>query len=139
LAPSLAENLALSAAILVKSGQPEKAFDRIRKAMRLCPIYPSWYVWILGTACRLTGRDDTAVRAFKEAIRRSPDYPAPHVSLTSTLADLGREDEAKKSANKLLRILPEFSISDYMGGLHYKYPTDAERFEAGLRKAGLPE
>jgi len=37
------------------------------------------------------------------------------------------------------RLDPDFSIKKYIGGLSYKDPADAARFEDGLRKAGLPE
>ena len=48
LAPNLAEKLAIAAAIHNKSGEPRRAFKLIKKAMRLCPIYPGWYLYVLG-------------------------------------------------------------------------------------------
>ena len=44
MAPNSAYNLARSAVILNKCGQPEQALERIRKAMRLCPVYPVWFL-----------------------------------------------------------------------------------------------
>ncbi len=108
LAPNHAEILATFAVTQIKSGQPERAFDLIRKAMRLCPVYPSWYLWALGTACRLLGRNESAIGAFDEAIKRSPDHLAPHVGLASTLGELGRQEEAKRSVSEILRIDPGF-------------------------------
>jgi tetratricopeptide (TPR) repeat protein len=106
--------------------------------MRLSPVYPSWYLWTLGTACRLLGRSESAVSAFEEAIKLSPDHLAPHVGLASTLGELGRQEEAKRSVSEILRIDPEFSIKKYSEGLSYKNPADLARFEDGLRRAGLP-
>jgi adenylate cyclase len=139
LAPNQAENLAIAAAALNKSGHPQKSFELVKKAMRLCPIYPGWYLYVLATACRLLGRNESAVDAFEAAIRRNADNLALHVGLASTLGELGRLEDAKTPLAEILRISPEFSIKTYMEGLSYKDQAEAVRFEDGLHKAGLPE
>ncbi len=107
--------------------------------MRLCPVYPSWYLWVLGTACRLTGQTDSAIGAFEAAIKRDADELAQLVGLVSTLGELGREEDARSSVSEILRLDPDFSIKTYMRGLFYRDPAESARFEDGLRKAGLPE
>ena len=107
--------------------------------MRLCPVYPDWYIWVLGTACRLTGQTDSAIRAFEAAGKRNADWLSTHVSLASTLGELGRQEDAKKPVSEILRLDPDFSIKTYMEGLSYRDPAGTARFEEGLRKAGLPE
>jgi len=139
LAPNQAEILAESAVTQIKSGQPERALKLTKKAMRLCPIYPSWYLWALGTACRLLSRNESAICAFEEAIKRSPDHLAPYVGLAATWGELGRQEDAQKSVSEVLKIDPGFSIKTYMEGLSYRDPAELVRFEDGLRKAGLPE
>ena len=138
LAPNHAENLAIAAAILNKSGQPERSFELIKSAMRLCPIYPGWYLHVLATACRLLGRNESAVSAFEEGIRRNADALGFHVGLASTLGELGRQGDAKMPLSEILRLDPNFSIKKYAAGLSYRDPEELERFEIGLRKAGLP-
>ncbi len=139
LAPNQAEILAESAVAQIKSGQPERALKLIKKAMRLCPIYPSWYLWAVATACRLLSRNESAICAFEEAIKRSPDHLAPYVGLASTLGELGRTEDAKTPVYEILKLDPDFSINKYLAGLSYRDPSDTARFEDGLRKAGLPE
>jgi TolB-like protein/DNA-binding SARP family transcriptional activator len=139
LAPNLAENLATSAMVLSKSGRPERSFELIKRAMRLCPIYPGWYLHILGTACRLMGQNESAASAFEEGIKRNADNLAMHVGLASTLGELGRPEDARKPVSAILRIDPRFSIQKYVGELSYRNPTDLARIAAGLRTAGLPE
>jgi adenylate cyclase len=139
LAPNHAEILASSAVTQIKSGQPERALKLIKKAMRLCPFYPSWYLWALGTACRLQSRNESAISAFEEAIKRSPDHLAPYVGLASTLGELGRTEDAKTPVSEILKLDPAFSINKYLAGLSYRNPLETARFEDGLRKAGLPE
>jgi TolB-like protein/Tfp pilus assembly protein PilF len=139
LAPSLAENLATSAMVLNKSGRPERSFELIKRAMRLCPIYPGWYLHVLATACRLLGQNESAASALEEGIKRNADNLAMHVGLAATLSDLGREEDAKRPVSEILRLNPKFSIQKYVGELSYKDPTELARFETGLRNAGLPE
>lgn len=139
LAPTHAENIAIAATILNKSGRPEKSFEPIKRAMRLCPIYPAWYLHVLATAYRLLHKNESAVSAFKEAIKRNLDNLSVHVGLASTLGELGREQDAQKSIPEILRLVPDFSIKRYMKELSYRDPAESTRFEDGLRKAGLPE
>jgi TolB-like protein/Tfp pilus assembly protein PilF len=139
LAPNHADILALSATVQNKSGRPERSLELIKKAMRLCPVYPGWYFLVLGTAYRLTGQAESAISALEAAIKKSPDFLALHVGLASTLGELGREEDAKKPVSEILRIDPEFSIKTYMAGLSYSDPVVLARFEDGLRKVGLPE
>ena len=140
LAPNHAQNLAIAAAVLNKSGQPERSFELIKRAMRLCPIYPSWYLYVLANACRLLHRNESAVGVLQEAIRRNPEnHPALHIGLASTLGELGQDEDAKRTAAVILRLEPDFSIQKYARRLAYRDPTELTRFEDGLRKAGLPE
>jgi tetratricopeptide (TPR) repeat protein len=140
LAPNHAQNLAIAAAVLNKSGQPERSFELIKRAMRLCPIYPGWYLYVLANACRLLHRNESAVGVLQEAIRRNPEnHPALHIGLASTLGELGQDEDAKRTAAVILRLEPDFSIQKYARRLAYRDPTELTRFEDGLRKAGLPE
>ena len=139
LAPNLAETLATSAVVLSKSGRPERSFELIKKAMRLCPIYPGWYLYVLATVCRLLGRNESAVITFKEAIDRNSDNLTLHVGLASTLGELGREQDARKPVSDILKIDPDFSTKKYVAGLSYRDPAELARFEKGLHVAGLPE
>ncbi|MCP4768742.1 MAG: adenylate/guanylate cyclase domain-containing protein [Gammaproteobacteria bacterium] len=72
IAPNYAMNIAISAVILTKCGHPERAVERIRKAMRLCPIFPSWYLVVLGQASRVLGKIDEAVDSYVKVISRDP-------------------------------------------------------------------
>ncbi len=139
LAPNHAEVLALTANVLNKSGRPERSLELIKKAMRLCPIYPDWFLYVLATALRLLRRNESAVSAFEEAIKRNSDWLSIRVGLTSTLGELGREQDAKKFVSDILSTDPNFSIKTYVAGLSYRDPAVSARFENGLRKAGLPE
>jgi adenylate cyclase len=139
LAPNHAEILAETANVLNKSGRPERSLEIINKAMRLCPIYPEWFLYILATAWRLLGQNESAVSAFEAAIKRNTDWLSIRVGLASMLGELGREKDAKKIVSYILSTDPNFSIKTYVAGLSYRDPAVSERFGEGLRKVGLPE
>jgi adenylate cyclase len=139
LAPNHANNVALSAAILSKCGQPEKAIERIRKAMRLSPISPSWYLSILGQAYRLADMIDNAIATYNEFINIESDNLEGQIALAEIFGETNQPDRAAVSAKEVLRLNPDFSVKNYVADLAYSDPAENLRFADGLRKAGLPE
>jgi adenylate cyclase len=138
-APNNAGVLALSAAILVKCGQPQIAFEQIQKAMRLSPVYPWWYLMMLGQSARLLGMTDVTIDAYSEIVRLDSDSFEGLVGLAQILGESGKIREARATAAEVLRVDPEFSISEWVGNLAYSDPAEILRYAEGLRKAGLPE
>jgi adenylate cyclase len=139
MSPNHANELAVAAGILNKSGNPEIAFERIRKAMRLSPVYPMWFLTNLGQIFRVLGRYDDSIDVFTKMIKRDPDHDEGHIGLTDIFGEVGRIEEAQSAATKVLRINPSFSIEAYTRNLRYRDPTEITRFQTGLRNAGLPE
>ena len=139
LAPNHATNIGVSAAILNKCGQPEKAIERIRKAMRLSPIYPSWNLSILGQAYRLAGMIDVAIETYNELINIESDSLEGQIALAEIFGETNQPDRAAISAKEVLRLNPDFTINKYVDDLAYSDPAINLRFADGLRKAGLPE
>jgi adenylate cyclase len=139
LAPNQAENLAMASLVLNKSGKPERALELIKSAMRLCPIYPAWYLSVLAKAYRSLGRNESAAGAFEVSLARNPDDITDWVGLAATLGELGREEDVKRAVATILRLHPDFSIKNYVRRLSYRDPAELTRFEDGLRKAGLPD
>ena len=139
LTPNHATNIAISAAILNKCGQPKKAIERIRKAMRLSPIYPSWYLTILGQAYRLADMIDAAIETYNEYINIEADSLEAQIALATIFGETDQPDRAADSAKEVLRLNPDFTINNYVDDLAYSDPAENLRFADGLRKAGLPE
>jgi hypothetical protein len=50
---------------------------------------------------------------------------------------MGRMEEARAQAAKLMEIAPKFSLDRYARTLRYKDPANSERVLDALRKAGL--
>ena len=52
---------------------------------------------------------------------------------------LGREKEARKHAEEVIRINPKFTLKGFAKWLPYKNQADKDRWIVALRKAGLPD
>lgn len=139
LAPESASVLAGCGQSFCYLGKPEEALRLIKRAMRLSPYYPGWYLFVLGNAHRLLGNYDEAIPALQAWQRRLPQAAFPHIVLTYTYAEMGRLEEARAEAQKLLEKWPDFSVEQQAKQTPYKDPSELELTLEGLRKAGIPE
>lgn len=139
LSPNHANDQAIAAIIMYKCGNPEGALKRIRKAARLSPFHPIWFLTALGQILRVLRRYDESIDVFFEMIKRDPEHSEGHIGLAEILGEIGRIDEAKKAAIDVLRLNPDFSINDYIRNLSYCDPAELTRLKTGLCNAGLPE
>ena len=117
LSPHHASNAAMYSAILARAGDYQAAFQQVNRAIRLSPIYPTWYLHILGIASFALGDDEQAVRVYRASIRSfDPDsafMPIVKVWLAICLASAGREAEARREVADVFRIDPDFRIDDW--------------------------
>jgi adenylate cyclase len=139
LAPNLSDNIANTAVIFFYSGRPEEAIELVKKAMRLSPYYPSWYLPILGLSYRLIGQYEEAISALEGWRDRKAKGMLPHIVLAFTYVEAGREEDAQTSVAEALKQNPKASIKGYAATIPYKDPAEIERIKDSLHKAGLPE
>ncbi|NIP52997.1 MAG: tetratricopeptide repeat protein, partial [Gammaproteobacteria bacterium] len=64
LSPNYADHLVGLGYILNFAGRPKESIGLVKKAMRLNPIYPAFYLWELGHAYFLTGRYEEAIETL---------------------------------------------------------------------------
>ena len=135
--PNYADGYASLAMSLAYAGRPEDGLTAIRKAMRLNPRHPFFYVWIVGHAYFMMGRYEEAATAFERGLDRNPQFPGGHMTLAATYGHLGRTVDAEWEVEETLTLLPDFSLASERRRALYKNPADLERYIEGLRKAGL--
>jgi len=123
--------------VLCFAGRPGEALALVEQAMRLNPRYPTSYLWALGQAYAFLGRTEEAIAAVKRVIVRNPDHVTAHVMLAVILSETGRTEEARREIAEVLRINPQFSLTNVRERIPYKDPAALERMVTGLQKAGL--
>jgi len=146
LGPTNAQAYVLHSVTMNMVGRFDDAIRLVKKAMRLHPYYPAYYLIWLGGAYRMTGRYQEAISVYKQLLDRSRKGEFPiltaHLYLADTYAAFGKEEEAGDHAAEVLRINPEFSLKEIekkVVSFRYKDPTHLESRLNALRKAGIPE
>jgi adenylate cyclase len=124
--------------VLRYAGRSKEAIPVLRKALRLEPMAPDIFVQNLALAYFQTGDCREALTVCEKGLNRQPDNLNSHVITAIVYASCGREEDARKEANEVLRINPKFSVESYSRILPYKNPSDRDRSVQGMRKAGLP-
>ena len=125
-------------------GRFDDAIGLVKKAMRLHPYYPAYYLIWLGSAYRMTGRYEEALTVYKQLLDRSlkGEYPAivSHLfSCRGFTRSLVQDEKAQTHAAEVLRLNPKFSLKKIrrVPTYGYKDPAHLERRLNALRKAGL--
>ncbi len=130
---------AVAANVALFCNRPQDAVMLLKKAMRLCPIYPAWYVGDLAWAYLLMDRLEDAIATAQEAIKIDPDYIYTYLVLAVAYVELGREQEAYDAVRNALRIDPKYSLRTFAETQPFRDAEVLDREIEGLRKAGLPE
>jgi cytochrome c-type biogenesis protein CcmH/NrfG len=118
--------------------QPADAIPLLQRAIRLSPIYPTWYLNILGFANIRTERFDEAETVLKLALQREPANARCRMLLAWTYFTQGRGDEARREAKELLRHEPAFQLKSVAPQLAIiKDRALVERYFGALRELGL--
>jgi len=128
---------------LYYGGRPEEAIIQARKAMRLEPYYPAWFLISLGGAYEMAGRYEEAIATWKQLYGSSlkGEYPpiSAHVGLARNYARLDRMEDARAHVAEILKIKPDYSVEFFRKRNLWKDRAYHEGLADLLIKAGLPE
>jgi tetratricopeptide (TPR) repeat protein len=84
------------------------------------------------------GRYEEAAQAAYRSVQANPAHSITYVQLAAALAKLGRQEEARAAAARVLELHPTFRYSRQFAGVNCA-PALAEALGDALRAAGLPE
>jgi adenylate cyclase len=122
--------------VLTWLGRPEEGIEWIRKAMRLNPYHPERFWSHLGRA-------QFTAKAYADAIQSYSHIAAPdqvhHAFMAGAAAEMGDATAAAAHAREVLSRAPQFTVTAFVGTLHYSQATNTEHCREALLKAGLPE
>ena len=136
--PNHADNAANLACSYLVSGRPAEAIALMQRAIRLSPIYPTWYLNILGFGHYQSGQYDEAEKVLKLALQREPAYADCRLILAGVHHARGRVEEARREAQEVMRHSPNFQLRDFEAkSAIVKDREMLSRFLDMLRQLGL--
>jgi len=140
ISPSSALTYILGSVLLGWGGEAERAIEWSERGMRLSPFDPWAFAAFDAQAMShlLCGRHDEACRAAYRSVQANPAHSITYVQLTAALAKLGRLEEAKAAAARVLELHPTFRYGRQFAGVNCA-PALAQCLGDALQLAGLPE
>jgi serine/threonine protein kinase/tetratricopeptide (TPR) repeat protein len=140
LSPSSALAFGLSSVVRAWRGDTATAIEHARAAIRLSPFDPLIYLPYVGLAYShfFAAEWTDAAVAARRASQANPRFSVPVFLLAAALVRLGRLDEARSAAARLLELQPGFTVSGMVTG----YAILTKRITMvgdALRELGLPE
>jgi TolB-like protein/Tfp pilus assembly protein PilF len=139
LSPSCALTYNLGSVVMVFGGDADRAIKWGERALRLSPFDPMSYAPLLAIALGYfqRGEYEAAAAAARKVFQANPYWSSAHFLLAATHAKLGRLDEAKSAAVRVLELEPGFTISGMCASFDI-HESLAAPLSAALSVAGLP-
>lgn len=142
LGPNETDALALHAITLIFTGHPQRAAALCRKAIRLHPLGPAYFYYLLAWALRDSGRLAESEAVYHEILVRDlsgPQELRARCNRVILYMEQGREQKARQEARDILAKYPQVTVRWLLQGMPYQDPAVAKRLASLWRQAGLPE
>lgn len=119
-------------------GQFREAVRSINRAFALVPHDARRFLWLsnLALANFHLGRHDTALLQAEEARVLHPTHWLSNQVLTTTLATIGRQREARDYIEAVQAIEPGIRLRGFANRMPYQNPNDLDRVLMALQRAG---
>lgn len=130
--PNNSDVLANTAWPLTFMGQPDQAIRNIRRAIRLNPYYPDWYVWGLGIANFAAQKYADAVNALEQIQQQNSQSLC---YLAASYALLGQPEIAHQKVDEILDLEPDFTIARFANSLTFEDKSVCDRLLDALGSA----
>jgi adenylate cyclase len=140
LSPSSAQAFGFSSCIRAWAGDSLTSIEHAETAIRLSPFDPLIFFPYTGLAYAhlFAGHFEEAISAAGRAAQANSRFSIPSVLQAAAFASLGRIDEARGSAQRLLSLEPTFTVGSFVG-VNFTSPERLSMLAEALRQAGLPE
>ena len=136
--PSCDVSFAVKASILNYLGRPDEAVPLARNAMRLSPVYPSYYPTILGYAYYHCEKFEEAREAAEISIKVDPNNLEALILITVVYVAMGAMEQARKTAKAIKDIHPGFSLTSFAANHPYRDQKHLDQIITHLNQAELP-
>ena len=133
--------LRFSGWMLLFLGKPALARDCLQQGLKLGRGTP-WEVILLSglaMACLQEDKKEQAITYIDKCLPLAPGYPVLYRIQAATFAHMGEMDKAKTALATLEKVAPGSTITRMNSNSYYADSVHAQRYEDGLRLAGMPE
>lgn len=138
--PSSVPALCSSGWVRLYVGDAAVALDNLQRAVRLNPLAPQQGHGLsgLGYALLMAGRLDEALSTLRQAYVEAPLFATTLIGLTHCLWKMGRGEEAREAAARLLSLAPNMRISAYRTTTPFVSSPFVDEKMSMLEAAGIP-
>lgn len=136
--PNAADLHVFYALLLNMRGRGEDGLAMMERAMRLCPVFPDFYLGIVAISYRLLGRFDEAIAADLNRLAQNPENGFAHIRLAATYAEISDPERARHHIEQTLKRQPHYRLRHVSQTDPYENPQLMKQYEDLLRTAGLP-
>jgi adenylate cyclase len=121
-------------------GRAEASIEHFERALRLSPFDPMKFNAFIGIGAAhfVAGRVADAALWQERGLIERPGATWVYRDLVAIYALMGRVADARAGLARLLNEYPDLTISKISGAIPFSQ-TVRDRFDEGLRKAGMPE
>ncbi|EIM29111.1 adenylate/guanylate cyclase domain-containing protein [Microvirga lotononidis] len=139
--PNSAQSYTSSGWVNTHASRPLVAIDHFHKAMRLSPLDPEKGIALsgIGMCYLMLEQFEEALNWGEIALREMPGYGSSYRVVIGALVGLGRLDEAKMAAERLMEAFPTYTLSLQRQINPWRDQTFAQRYLDALQAAGIPE
>ncbi|MFN7445257.1 MAG: tetratricopeptide repeat protein [Curvibacter sp.] len=134
--PNSADVAAFASFVFANAGPGPEAAALIEHAVRLCPVFPPYYLGHMGLAYRVSGRIREAIAAFEAYDCANAGRGVTDLIILHEQA--GEIAQARAWADRLLSVFPEFTVSGWRQTQFRADPAAIQSDMASLRAVGLP-
>jgi adenylate cyclase len=139
--PNSAQSYTSSGWVNTHASRPLVGIDHFHKAMRLSPVDPEKGIALsgIGMCYLMLERYEEALKWGEDALREMPNYGSSYRVVIGALVGLGRLDEARKAADRLMEAFPTYTLSLQRQINPWRDQAFAQRYLDALQIAGVPE
>ena len=117
--------------------RPQEMAALLKKAMRLCPIYPAWYPYGIAICNWMLGNFTEAFKNIEEAIGIDPGLSLNYIVLAMLYMETDQTQKAVECVERVYQADPSFSATTFIDSVPFGDPEVEKRRSELFRKVGL--
>ncbi|WP_262029644.1 adenylate/guanylate cyclase domain-containing protein [Microvirga sp. Mcv34] len=139
--PNSAQSYTSSGWVNTHASRPLVAIDHFHKAMRLSPLDPEKGIALsgIGMCYLMLEQFEEALNWGETALREMPGYGSSYRVVIGAFVGLGRLDEAKIAAERLMEAFPTYTLTLQRQINPWRDQAFAQHYLDALQVAGIPE